>query len=236
MFLIIVSACIKTEEPVETEGGSAKGEAHGTGSTQSDNAGAQESEGGRQSERTLTLKPAGQQAEEEEKPNVEEERVRKPLPVSSREEMLSLKSGQPIAPYDFEIGKLQQRWSENREENSIYELLRGFFSAFQKGTLDTTYVHPQWKDHVTRMLRYPLENNLLPNEVRIGILSIEGSNAHANIRLLSRTGTTEGEIYLEYSEQSWYVTDLQIDFLQLKEPYSRDEQFEPDIYRWLDLE
>ncbi len=170
---------------------------------------------------------------DESSPSIEAEMI---VPLSFREKLLPLRNDNPVLPEDFEIGPLQNRFSERRDEAAVFRVVTGFFNQLKNGEIEQTAVHPDWRSHVDRFLWYYIRDNTLPEYIRIGSIMVNESSARANIRLLKDDGRTEGEVFLEVIEDEWSIKDIQADFSKLNQDYVREEQFEPETYRWLQIQ
>lgn len=170
---------------------------------------------------------------QESSPSAEEEMI---VPLSFREKLLPLRNDNPVLPEDFEIGPLQNRFSERRDKTSVFRVITVFFNQLEKGKIEKTVVHPDWRSHVERFLWYYIRDNTVPEYFRVGSIMINEGSARANIRLFKDDGRTEGEVFLEIVEDEWLIKDIQADFSELNQDYVREEQFEPETYRWLQIQ
>jgi hypothetical protein len=186
-------------------------------------------------QRTLTLELEQEQdAKKDEEGGREEETAAATLPPTFKEKLLALRNGEPVLPEDFVIGNLQSTKPEDRDEQIIAAKAESFSRSLVRGAVPEEPVHPEWRDDMKRSLWYHQENSTFPKNIRIGKIIIDGSTARANMRLIGEEGRAAGELFFELTGGEWYITDIQADFSKLDRPYTRDEQFEPSIYQWLD--
>jgi hypothetical protein len=186
-------------------------------------------------QRTLTLELEQEQDIGKEEGEVrEEEAVAATLPPTFKEKLLALRNGEPVLPEDFVIGNLQSTKPEDRDRQIVVEKAESFSRALVRGAVPEVPVHPEWRDDMKRALWYHQENSAFPKKIRIGEIIIDGSTARANMRLIGDQGRAAGELFFELAEGEWYITDIQADFSKLDRPYTRDKQFEPSIYQWLE--
>ncbi len=179
-----------------------------------------------------TLKIEMNQSDNPKQGEAEEEEEK--LPVLG-DEFLLVQLGIPIpGPEDVVIGKLQDRYTEDREAENVFLRIDTFLSAFAQSLIDTGSIHPDSAGDLTRTLRYHIERGNVPNDHRIGAARVEEENGSANIRLLGGAGRASGEVFLAKAEERWYITDLQIDLGELAEEYQPEEEYEPGVYRWID--
>lgn len=182
---------------------------------------------------TIELDREREKEKEEEQETTENARMGT-VPVSFKERLLTLKNGEDILPEDMIIGKLQSKWPGAREERAVYQTIKQFFSSLNSGTIDKEVVHPERIQYIERLFWYYLQQEAKIQQVRIGTVSAGEASAESNIRVFSGEGRADGEIFLERLSGSWYVTDVEIDFPELREQYTREEKFEPAVYRWLE--
>lgn len=219
-------SCVKDEDPPSGSAISNKSEA---GASQE---GKSSSE---RPQRTLTLELEQEQnAKNEQTEEQEEETAVATLPPTFKEKLLGLRNADQVMPEDFVVGKLQSTKPENRDQQMIVAKAESFSRALVRGAVPEEPVHPQWRDDMKRALWYYHNNSIFPDTIRIGEIIIDGSTARANIRLIGDGGRSSGELFFEMAGGEWYITDIQADFSKLDQPYTREEQFEPSIYQWLD--
>jgi len=149
------------------------------------------------------------------------------------EGLLPLTAGQPPSPTDYEIGPLQPFPSSDSAADAIYSLAEKFTSGLAQGTIDTSLLSPKWRDTLERFLSYPKEHGMLPDRVRIGTISVQGSEASAPVRFARGAGRTRGTLYFDLVDGKWYLSDIQADFGKLSQPFARSELYEPTSWQWL---
>lgn len=130
-------------------------------------------------------------------------------------------------PSDYEIGALQPAAPKGTTHGEILHVIHAFFDGLSQGKVDRDLLSSQWKDDMIRELRYPLSKGNVPDAVRVGIIQIELDKAHAAIRMEKGKGRASGELYLERTKDTWYITDIQADFSQLAKPFVRNQPFDP---------
>lgn len=162
----------------------------------------------------------------------EEQQVKKVIPLTRTE--VFLPSSQRIVFADTVIGPLSDALSPDPARRAVYACISSFFSALSEGKVGEELLHPEWREIILRSLSFYVERGLLPEGVRIGEITIEQEAAEAPIRLMSRNRLA-GRIFLEKSNGSWYITDVQGDFAAASADYVREsERFEPSLYRWIE--
>lgn len=147
--------------------------------------------------------------------------------VGGTERLLTMRGGAKILPSDFDIGALQPAMPAGTERGAVLRTIRLFFDDLANGKVDAELLAPEWRDNLVRLLSAPKREGNLPQMVRIGILNIEQDSANAAIRMEKGTGSAAGQIYLERSEGTWYISDIQVDLSTLGSPTVRSEPFDP---------
>ncbi len=162
--------------------------------------------------------------------------VRESRPVQQRDQILGLRGGNVYSPEDFEIGVLQG-YSEDRDVQIVLSRIRSFQAGLSAKEMPLSDIHPIWREQAQRSLGFHLERGHIPLDVRIGLVDIYmTSRARANIRLIGEPGVAFGEIYLDRSEDTWLISDLQVDMADLADVHEKREGlFEPSVYRMLNL-
>ena len=142
-----------------------------------------------------------------------------------------------VMPEDMEIGPLQnQAEGENPLFPQLVRRVNDFFNAY---TADKG-----WKSMLLPEIRIMLETalggfNAKPGtsivSYRLGTMTVRDDVCICNVRLFSTTGRAGGELYLEKSDETWYISDIQVDIAELQKPYTGKGKFEPSLYRWLEI-
>lgn len=140
-----------------------------------------------------------------------------------------------IIPEDMAIGPLQDRFGENAETlNAPVKTIASFFDAYRAGGGWQSYLDPDLRLVLERSIQdYSKKSPSIIAGYRMGKMDLEENTCSCNIRLFSAAGRTEGELYLEKKDDTWYISDIQADLAALQKPYEQDDVFEPNIYRWL---
>lgn len=162
--------------------------------------------------------------------------VRESRPVQQKDQILGLRGGDVYAPEDFEIGALQS-YSDDRDVQDVLSRIRSFQVALRGGSIPLEDIHPIWKEQAQRSLAFHLDRGHIPLDVRIGVVDIYMKDrARANVRLIGDPGVAFGEIYLDRSNDTWLVSDLQADLADLADVMvERDGLYEPSVYRMSNL-
>jgi hypothetical protein len=164
---------------------------------------------------------------------------------SEQQQLLALESVE-VLPEDFRIGPLADLVGIDRSTMEMVTVATRFLNALQTGTVDGESLHSEVREELTTSIRYYLDRELVPVNYRIGAITTESyaegeqyspalqhRTAWMNLRLFGVPGVTEGELYLERSAGRWYISDLQIDFEQMRQNYVREqEEFYPTTYGW----
>ena len=156
--------------------------------------------------------------------------------ASGMDAFLAIRNGAWIVPRDFVIGVLQVQRTEDEDTASLLALTREFFGHLSKGIIKEDLVAEEWRSGLRESLDFYLREDLVPDRVRIGdIVEGGGGSARCNVRLYRGDGVSSGEIYFVKQVDTWYISDIQVDFSLLSEPYVPDpEPFEPGIYAYLE--
>lgn len=183
---------------------------------------------------SLSLNPIGS-TEQATGPADSFEAALEPLPMGIREKLSHRRLPRPILPEDRKIGPL----GGGSEEEPVLAPLRRLFDGLSEGTVDSTLLLPELKEYLSRILEEFPSGDLTYRLGRVNFLE-EGRTA-VNCRLLRplagrQKASGSGEVHLEFSGGAWRIAAIDIDFLELTRPYSRDPvPFEPRTYRWLEL-
>ncbi len=167
----------------------------------------------------------------------EESTPRLPAPrVGTAQNLLPLESSAHI-PEDFKIGSLQDTMESDRDLMLISERVMGFLNSLKSAELVNEQLLPSKREELSRFLNFYLEQDLYPLDFRMGTTAISvrdgQKSARLNVRLFGAIGVTEGELYLSMEDQKWYISDIQVGFELLRQPYSpSEERFVPSEYGW----
>ena len=155
-------------------------------------------------------------------------------PVAGLDADLLHRRGERITPHDYAIGPLQDLLAAGPVESAVTRTLVDFFRALAAGTIEQALIAPDWRQSLTRSLRFHLQEGLQQRAMRIGEVAVTEQRAHANIRVFGQPGRVAGEAYLEVTAEGWRIVDLQLDWRQLALPYTTQErEFVPRADRWL---
>jgi hypothetical protein len=181
-------------------------------------------------ERSLKIEMKDENAgEKEEAPSEGEEE----LPVLGKEFLLVNRGASAVVPEDMVIGRLQPSFTEDPEEDDVYETVDIFLSFLVEGKIAERTIASEWRPAIYRGLLFLMERGTTPDSYRIGEVHVTGGRGNTNVRLISGLGRTSGEILLEPFDGSWLITEVQVDLNELTEPYETPEVYEPGVYRWL---
>ncbi len=138
-------------------------------------------------------------------------------------------------PDDFKIGPLADYYKNKGEESLILARVNHFCLSLVENELKDELFDDQNRSLLKDSLQYYLKRNIRPTEYRIGLIQIDDDDSsHVPVRLLSRRGISEGDIYLAKRGGQWLITDVQVDLQRLEESYVRsDEEFVPTSYNLL---
>ena len=162
------------------------------------------------------------------------------LPISNQDKLALRKGAPPVSPEDMEIGMVFSERAvppDESESHLIAGVTLGFLNSLVAGKIDGGAFDMDSKGYLERILAPLSRNDEYPVSFRFGIPSVDEEGAgRVNVRLFGETGRASGEIFLVKKSENWTVSDIQIDFDELLDEYQKKyEQFEPKIYRWLEL-
>ena len=141
-----------------------------------------------------------------------------------------------LMPEDFFIGPLQNLIESYESELIITQVIRDFFSALYSGKIKTKLIMENNRQSLINSINFHVIRKRVPSFIRIGRIEVSGTTAFAKIRLFNSIGRTSGEIYLTSHDDSWKISDIQIDFQELDKVYSNtDLEFWPQKYRMVIL-
>lgn len=146
-----------------------------------------------------------------------------------------------IVPEDFLIGPLENLQSSDYRISQILKTANTFFKDLRIGTLNEECIHPSALLLLSSSFGFYLEEEAVPDVVRIGKAEITGKSARINLRFYRDKGVTDGEMILEETEtddgKKWLITDFQADLMQLLDEYKpAEEPFEPGAYNFYNWE
>lgn len=218
--LVFLPGCTKDEEPRPKEAAPAAEAQPAAGETEEPASGPQ----------TIQLEPR-ERAETDKKPEVQEVRRE-----AGTEAFLAIRGGPWIVPEDFSIGPLQSRFTSDEDTAQLLALVLDFFGNLSRGVVDEDLLQKDHRRGIQESLAYYIERELLPESLRIGLISTVGSTAaRCNVRLYRGGGVSAGEVYFEKTVDRWYISDIQVDFSLLGETYvPSGEPYEPGVYKYLE--
>lgn len=146
-----------------------------------------------------------------------------------------------IVPEDFLIGPLENLQSSDYRTSLILKTANTFFKDLRIGTLNEECIHPSALLLISSSFNFYLEEEAVPDFVRIGKAEITGKSARINLRFYRDKGVTDGEMILEETEtddgKKWLITDFQADLMKLFDEYKpAEEPFEPGAYNFYNWE
>lgn len=146
-----------------------------------------------------------------------------------------------IVPEDFLIGPLENLQSSDYRTSLILKTANTFFKDLRIGTLNEECIHPSALLLLSSSFDFYLEEEAIPDFVRIGKAEITGKSARINLRFYRDKGVTDGEMILEETEtddgKKWLITDFQADLMKLFDEYKPPEDpFEPGAYNFYNWE
>ena len=118
-----------------------------------------------------------------------------------------------IVPEDFTIGLLQDRQEDNHDVRETMSAIEDFLDSLIRGKVNSTPLLPEKRDYLSRTLEYFMQRGDIPEEYRVGVITIEqNKTAVTTLRLFSTSGAAIGELYLSKTGNRWYISDIQIGF------------------------
>lgn len=146
-----------------------------------------------------------------------------------------------VVPEDYLIGPLENLQNSDYRVSQILKTLNTFFRDLRIGTLNEDCIHPSAVLLLSSAFQFYLEEEAVPDVVRIGKAEITGKSARVNLRFYRGNGVTDGEVILEETAvdktKQWLITDCQADLMQLLDPYKPSEEpFQPGAYNFYNWE
>lgn len=146
-----------------------------------------------------------------------------------------------VVPEDYLIGPLENLQNSDYRVTQILKTINTFFRDLRSGTLNESCLHPSAVQLISSAFRFYLDEEAIPDVIRIGKTEITGKSARINLRFYRGNGVTDGEIILEESNvgnsKQWLITDCQADLMQILDPYKpSDEPFQPGAYNFYNWE
>lgn len=146
-----------------------------------------------------------------------------------------------VVPEDYLIGPLENLQNSDYRVSQILKTLNTFFRDLRIGTLNETCIHSSALLLLSSAFQFYLEEEAVPDVVRIGKVEITGKSARVNLRFYRGNGVTDGEMILEETAvdktKQWLITDCQADLMQLLDPYKPSEEpFQPGAYNFYNWE
>jgi hypothetical protein len=169
-------------------------------------------------------------------------------PGGAAAQLLPLESPTRL-PEDVRIGPLTDLLTPaGAAERQIVRVANRVLEGLSAGKVIEQALLPDVRDDLGRSLQYSIDQGLIPRNFRLGAIYFEedtaayateggparpAGTAWLNVRLFGDPGAAEGELYLSSSGGEWYVSDLQVAFPLLAEPYERSgEKYIPSVYGW----
>ena len=146
-----------------------------------------------------------------------------------------------VVPEDYLIGPLENLQNTDYRVSQILKTLNTFFRDLRIGTLNEDCIHPSAVLLLSSSFGFYLEEEAVPDVVRIGKVEITGKSARVNMRFYRGNGVTDGEMILEETTvdktKKWLITDCQADLMQILDPYKPSaEPFQPGAYNFYNWE
>ena len=162
------------------------------------------------------------------------EQVTEDTTAAPRSETLwSLGINNSIIPNDFVLESLQFPYPNNRDKILILEVVGNLILSLRDGEASEKLFVDGKSLYFANSLQSPMENPIIKH--RLGKITFEEENrVRTSLRVFTESGVTEGDIYLEKSDDAWLISDIQINLRRLQEVYTgRDEKFYPSSYGWI---
>jgi len=140
-----------------------------------------------------------------------------------------------LYPVDYKIGPLQELTGKDKEQQSLISIITRFFNALIKGNVEKELLYKENATTLLGFLNFNLKNQKDKlTRFRIGKIDIKTEAAQVNIRLYSSKGVTEGEIFFINTENTWLISDLQVNFELLAVEHKESaDKFLPGTYYWM---
>lgn len=150
-------------------------------------------------------------------------------------------NGRRVVPEDYLIGPLENEQSNDYRVTQVLKTVNGFFRDLRREEINEEWIHPTARLLLVAAFQFYLDEEAIPDVVRIGKVEFSGKTAKINLRFYREEGITDGEAILEEvgdgKESKWLLTDIQVDLMQLLDKYTPSkEPFEPGAYNFYDWE
>ncbi len=149
--------------------------------------------------------------------------------------------GNFVTPEDFKIGILQRNFAIDATTYKQYSIIKKFLESLKLGRINKKVIEPTEKENIVKLLSYHLKAGQIPLSYRIGkIITDKNNTITANIRLIGKSTSAEGQVYLTHKDKEWFIRNIQIDFASLtqKGATSKGEKnakkpFNPSRFEWM---
>jgi len=125
-----------------------------------------------------------------------------------------------ILPADEELGALTDLPAYSGVERRVMERSMQFLEALGEGRIATELLEEQVREAVMLSLHEKMEAASSIREVRYGRIELRSRSgdersARVPLRLFSGQGGTNGELFLWWNGENWYISSVQLDLQDL---------------------
>ena len=162
-----------------------------------------------------------------------ERKTAEPIVFQASQPMIPLGIADRVLPEDFAIGSLQDTAPSESRDAAVLAILTVFAEKLLKSEVHADSFDEERKMLLSNSLQYYVENRMMPDDIRFGIIRYDASgNGYLAVRLFTDKGRSTGEIFLGRRDGQWYITDLQLDLQTLTKEYeSGGDRYLPSRYR-----
>ncbi len=148
------------------------------------------------------------------------------------------RAGDFIIPEDFKIGKLQKKFDLDKTTYIQYEVIKKFLDSLKHGKVNKGIIEPVERESMVKLINYHLKAHQIPIFYRIGKIVTNNNLITANVRLIGKVGSTEGQVYLTSENKKWFIRNIQINFNALTErettrKKTETKPFNPSTFEWM---
>jgi hypothetical protein len=129
-------------------------------------------------------------------------------------------SSRRILPADEELGALTDLRVYSPGERRVLERSMRFIETLGEGRIASELLEEQVRDAVMLSLHDGIQAASSIREVRYGRIELrsrsgDGRSARVPLRLFSEEGETNGELFLWWDGENWYISSVQLDLQDL---------------------
>jgi hypothetical protein len=155
-----------------------------------------------------------------------------PLISQDNELFISLNATGVLFPEDFKIGPVLNTYQMRSDQIKISGLVNTFFNALMKKEINKELIEKHRRDLLCISLDYYLKSDLVIKDFRLGAIQTDNTDVSSiKVRIFNNKTASNGYVYLIKEGESWLITDVQLNFLELAEAHDKTgEKFKPSIW------